>query len=102
MAEVNGAHKHGKYERIWLKSLCILSNIRLLDRQAANQHRNKPSSKFVPHKTDVLTEKSQPKHLITQIKNKYDFNSVKMNAGLYLCTKDTQYVSCDKCLGSRT
>ena len=28
MAEVNGAHRHGRYEKIWLKSLHVMLNVK--------------------------------------------------------------------------
>ena len=36
MVEVYGAYKHGRHERIWLKNLCVASNVKVfavLDRQ---------------------------------------------------------------------
>ena len=40
MVEVSGTYKHGRYERIWLKSLCIISNVKVFtmqDGQTASQ-----------------------------------------------------------------
>ena len=43
--EISGAFtKHGKYERMWLKSLCVMSNIKVfakLDRQITSQLKKK-------------------------------------------------------------
>ena len=33
MVEVNGAYKYSRYENIWLKSLCVTSNIHFFAKQ---------------------------------------------------------------------
>ena len=33
MIEVNGAYKHGRYEKRWLKSLCAMSNVKVFATQ---------------------------------------------------------------------
>ena len=37
MVEVNGAYKHGRCERIWLKSLRVMSKLKFLPRKTAGQ-----------------------------------------------------------------
>ena len=33
MVEANGAYKHGRYEQIWLNSLCVMSNAKMFAMQ---------------------------------------------------------------------
>ena len=37
IVEVNGAYKHGRYDKIWLKSISVMSNVEFLTPKMAGQ-----------------------------------------------------------------
>ena len=46
MVEVNGAYKHGRYEKIWLHTLCVMSNLKVFatqNRQTDGQTAGRPA-----------------------------------------------------------
>ena len=51
MVEVNGTCKHGRYNKIWLKSLCVMSNIKVFamqdGRMDGHTDRHNSSHRFV-------------------------------------------------------
>ena len=50
MEEVNGAYKHSRYEKNWMKSLCTMSNIKVKARWPAGQLAGQ--TKTIPCNTD--------------------------------------------------
>ena len=72
MVEVNGAYKHGKYEKLWLKSLCVMSTVKAMQDSQLNSthyldqydtHMAKKKRSHTPHppsKKKKLTKYDEP------------------------------------------